>query len=208
MALIALAALWWIGRHYFPEFTTFLMKIIGALALLLVLFVGFILFFSLYKPKATPEMKKAEKQKAVYSQSRSDLMELRRLIMETKDTKVKNLSMEICEIADRILKTWKEQAEDPSAICQFLNYYLPTFRNVLSKYRRMEAGGVLGPELAGPVMECLGNIKSAMDKQYQNLFEDDKLDLTVEMEALTLACKRDGLLDSDAADTAENLTTI
>lgn len=66
----------------------------------------------------------------------------------------------------------------------------------------------MNPELAGPVMECLGNIKSAMDKQYQNLFEDDKLDLTVEMEALTLACKRDGLLDSDAADTAENLTTI
>ncbi len=68
-------------------------------------------------------------------------MELRRLIMETKDTKVENLSMEICEIADRILKTWKGKAEDPSAICQFLNYYLPTFRNVLTKYRRMDAGG-------------------------------------------------------------------
>lgn len=68
----------------------------------------------------------------------------------------------------------------------------------------MEAGGVLNPELAGSVMECLGNIKSAMDKQYQNLFEDDKLDLTVEMEALTLACKRDGLLDAEAADAAEN----
>ena len=41
-------------------------------------------------------MKKAEKQKAVFSQSRSDLMELRRLIMEAKDTEVKNLSMKIC----------------------------------------------------------------------------------------------------------------
>ena len=203
MALIALAALWWNGRHYFPEFTAFLMKIIGALALLLVLSVGFILLISLYKPKATPEMKKAEKQKAVFSQSRSDLMELRRLIMEAKDTEVKNLSMKICEIADRILKTWKEQAEDPSAICQFLNFYLPTFRSVLSKYRKMEAGGVLDPELVVPVMECLGNIKSAMDKQYQNLFEDDKLDLTVEMEALTLACKRDGLLDADAGENFE-----
>lgn len=148
-------------------------------------------------------MKKAEKQKAVFSQSRSDLMELRRLIMEIKDTEVKNLSREICEIADRILKTWKEQAEDPSAIRQFLNYYMPTFRSVLSKYRKMEAGGVLDPELAVPVMECLGNIKSAMDKQYQNLFEDDKLDLTVEMEALTLVCKRDGLLDADAEENFE-----
>ena len=53
------------------------------------------------------------------------------------------------------------------------------------------------------VMECLENIKSAMDKQYQNLFEDDKLDLTVEMEALALACKRDGLLYADAEENFE-----
>lgn len=198
LALIALAALWWIGRHYFPELTAFLMKIIGVLALLFVLFVGLVLFFSLHKPKATPEMKQAEEQKAVFSQSRSDLMELRRLITKTKDTEVKNLSMEICKIADRILKTWKEQEEDPSTIRRFLNYYLPTFRNVLSKYIGMEAGGVLDPELAGSVMECLRNMKSAMDKQYRNLFEDDKLDLTVEMEALTLVGQRDGLLDAEA----------
>lgn len=36
-----------------------------------------------------------------------------------------------------------------------------------------------------------------MEKQYDSLFDDDKLDLTVDMEALTLACKRDGLLDED-----------
>jgi len=36
-----------------------------------------------------------------------------------------------------------------------------------------------------------------MEKQYSSLFDDDKLDLTVDMEALTLACKRDGLLDEE-----------
>ena len=38
----------------------------------------------------------------------------------------------------------------------------------------------------------------AMEKQYNNLFENDILDLTVEMEVLTQICKRDGLLtDAD-----------
>ena len=38
----------------------------------------------------------------------------------------------------------------------------------------------------------------AMEKQYNNLFEIDILDLTVEMEVLTQICKRDGLLtDAD-----------
>ena len=37
----------------------------------------------------------------------------------------------------------------------------------------------------------------AMEKQYNGLFDDDKLDLSVDMEALTLACKRDGLLEDE-----------
>lgn len=197
LALVALAALWWGGRHYFPELTGFLMKVAGILALLLILFAAWMLFLALHKPKATPEMKKAEEQKAVYAKSRSDLMALRRLVMQTRDAEIKNLCREICDTADRILRTWKEQSEDPAAIRQFLNYYLPTFRSILSKYGRMETGGVLDRELTEHVIKCLGDIKSAMEKMYQNLFEDDKLDLTVEMETLALICKRDGLLDEE-----------
>jgi hypothetical protein len=41
-----------------------------------------------------------------------------------------------------------------------------------------------------------------MEKQYNSLFDDDKLDLTVDMEALTLACKRDGLLEKEEGENA------
>lgn len=37
-----------------------------------------------------------------------------------------------------------------------------------------------------------------MEKQYTNLFDNDKLDLTVEMEVLRQMCKQDGLLTEDA----------
>ena len=47
-----------------------------------------------------------------------------------------------------------------------------------------------------------------MEKQYKNLFEDDALDLTVEMNALLLACKRDGLLPDEQASIADNENEI
>ena len=63
----------------------------------------------------------------------------------------------------------------------------------------MENSGIPSGETAESVISCLTDIKSAMEKQYENLFEDDKLDLSVEMEVLTAVCKRDGLLEDDVS---------
>ena len=41
---------------------------------------------------------------------------------------------------------------------------------------------------------CLDGIQVAMRKMYDSLYDDDKLDLTVEMETLKQFCKQDGLL--------------
>ena len=40
-------------------------------------------------------------------------------------------------------------------------------------------------------------MKIAFEKQYKSLFSGDMLDLTVEIEAMTIACKRDGLLSEE-----------
>ena len=47
------------------------------------------------------------------------------------------------------------------------------------------------------------DIKTALEKQHANLFEDDMLDLSVEMEALKVNCKRDGLLADEDFNTSE-----
>ena len=107
------------------------------------------------------------------------------------------MSEEICGIADKILRALKEQPKDIPSARQFLNYYLPTLGSILLKYVQVEESGMPTAELTENIITCLGDIKIAMEKQYANLFEDDMLDLSVEMEALTLACKRDGLLDDE-----------
>ena len=46
-------------------------------------------------------------------------------------------------------------------------------------------------------MVVVMDMETAMEKQYLNLFEDDKLDLCVEMDVLTRICRQDGLLGDD-----------
>ena len=89
---------------------------------------------------------------------------------------------------------------------QFLNYYLPTLGNILLKYERVEKSGIPTDNMEENVIDCLEKIKNAMDRQYANLFNNDILDLSVEMEVLTQACKRDGLLtDEDVQGTKEGV---
>ena len=52
-------------------------------------------------------------------------------------------------------------------------------------------------DMADNALSCLGDIKKAMERQYANLFEDDILDLSVEMEALSIAVRRDGLIPDE-----------
>ncbi len=51
--------------------------------------------------------------------------------------------------------------------------------------------------MSARVINYLKDVDKALDKFYQKLFEDEKLDLTVEMEAMTMAVKRDGLITDD-----------
>ena len=47
-----------------------------------------------------------------------------------------------------------------------------------------------------------------MDKQYKSLFEDDMLDMSVEMEAMKMAMKRDGLISDDETEVKDGEDTI
>ena len=86
---------------------------------------------------------------------------------------------------------------------QLFSYYLPTWETILKKYLRLEESGVMDPRMTESMVLCLKDIQAAMGKMYQNLFDDDVLDLTVEMEVLNMVGKRDGLLDEDSLQVME-----
>ena len=45
--------------------------------------------------------------------------------------------------------------------------------------------------------KCLGDLRTALEKQHTELFKNDILDLSVEMAALTMTCQRDGLIKDE-----------
>ncbi len=149
------------------------------------------------EPKAIPPSNLSVEAMQILSKGRNRLMELRRLLGRIRNLNVKKRGEDICTEIERILGALQQQPEDIPMVRQFFNYYLPTLGNILLKYLRLEEASMATEQTTVKVMSCLGEIKTAMEKQHAAIYENDLLDLTVEMESLTQACKRDGLLVSE-----------
>lgn len=199
LSLVGLAALYLVLRRFLPGLSTLLLVVLGIIALMILAIVVVVIVFAFKKPKAEPGKPTSADVTSALSKGRGELMEIRRTAMYIRDSQIKTRSEEICAAADRILKTLKEQPENIPDVRRFFNYYLPTLNKILSKYRQLQDSGVLTPETRETTLACLGNIKTAMDKQHENLFSDDVMDITAEMEVMNMILKGEGLLE-DSAD--------
>ena len=144
-------------------------------------------------------------QTEVIRKAREQLLELRRLTMRIKNRGVHSKANEICGVADKIIQTLKQKPDKINSVRQFLNYYLPTLGEIISKYKRIEESGVPLEETTEKVQSYLNDIKRAMDKQYESLFADDILDMSVEMEAMKMAVKRDGLISDEEVEVNDQI---
>lgn len=140
-------------------------------------------------------------------EGRAKLIELRRIGMQIKHQTIRKENNEICDAANKIIGELKNNKESVPEIRSFLNYYLPTLGKILKNYEKLEDSGVVEEEMTKNTIKCLGNIRAAVEKQYQNLFEKYVLDMTIEIEALTLACKRDRLILEDDESEDEKITS-
>ena len=199
--LLACAALFFLGRSFFPSILKTILTIAAIGMLLIVAIIAVFVIRALQKSN-TPEAKEKKERDGILAKGRSNLMQLRSMTMSIKNEQVRAASEEVCGAVDSILKTLKSQPEDIPAVRQFFNYYLPTMGNILTKFVKVEQSGVPMGDMEKNAVSCLGDIKSAMERQYANLFEDDMLDLSVEMEALSIAVRRDGLLPDETIELA------
>jgi len=182
------------ARKFFPSIAVLMLWLAGIAVVVILVLIGLVIYFSVTGSK---EKNNPDSPSAVLAKARSELMELRRVQVKIRDREIMSLCREITDIGDKILSVLKQKPDAVSGARQFLNYYLPTLGKILASYVRVEESGSMTEELRNNTVTHLGEIKKAMEKQYNSLFDDDKLDLTVDMEALTLACRRDGLLDEE-----------
>lgn len=99
------------------------------------------------------------------------------------------------EKADKLVVAMKEQPQEIRRQSQFFNYYLPTITEVLQKFHTLEESETNMGDAAEKTKGHMVDMAHAFDLQYENMFKDEALDLTVDIEAMQMALKREGLID-------------
>lgn len=95
-----------------------------------------------------------------------------------------------------ILTAVAEQPPRATQVRKFMKYYLPTTAKLLEQYRTMqdvEARGEHITKAMTSVENSLGLIASAFEKQLDQLYKDDAVDMTSDVQVLETMMAGDGL---------------
>ncbi|MBO7730229.1 MAG: 5-bromo-4-chloroindolyl phosphate hydrolysis family protein [Lachnospiraceae bacterium] len=209
IVIVAAIALLFFVHHALPG----LFKLLLGIGLFIIaLFVALIVVIIVAARKGTKKMAEKSQQAAartvnksgltpeqasVINKGRSDLVAIRMVNSRIRNAEIKKSVANVGATAEKILVALKEKPETIKSARQFTNYYLPTLRAVLEKFQRIEQSGVDQEGAGDRVIKYLADVQKALDRQYTNLFDNDKFDLSVDMDAMTIALKRDGLIDPD-----------
>lgn len=100
------------------------------------------------------------------------------------------------EITGRILAYARHHPAKAGELRQFLNYYLPTTLKILRAYAQMDAQGVEGENITAAKARIEGMMDKVVDgfeKQLDQLFQTDAMDITTDVEVLERMLEKDGL---------------
>ena len=187
-----------------PVIRTIVTLAIIIAAILLIVMGGILIFAnkssqekSAVSDSETAKKKLTQEQTASINNAFTQLTAVKMDLAKIKDTAIVQSGNDACSSIEKVLRTLKEKPEKIQTSRQLFNYYLPTMEKVMSKYQTLEKSEIDNADMPAKVSGYLGSVRSAMDNLYEGLFDNDKLNIEVDMEAMKLAIKRDGLLDDD-----------
>jgi len=102
----------------------------------------------------------------------------------------------IGEITKKILDYQRQNPAKAGELRQFLNYYLPTTLKLLKTYAQLEAQGVEGENITAAKVRIEGmmdKVVEGFEKQLDQLFQTDAMDIASDVEVLERMLEKDGL---------------
>jgi hypothetical protein len=111
---------------------------------------------------------------------------------------------------ENALKKIQTQLNDPAQksrpkkveqLGQFFDYYMPTTIKILNSYRRIEKQNLTGDnamETKKRVEESLPFIRKAFEKELDNMFSEEMLDITTDIDVLEAMLAKDGLVEKNS----------
>ena len=83
---------------------------------------------------------------------------------------------------------------------EFFDYYMPTTIKILNSYRRIENQNLTGDnamETKKRVEESLPFVRQAFDKELDNMFSDEMIDITTDIDVLESVLSKEGLIEKN-----------
>ena len=212
--LLACLVGFWILRALLPALAGVFGFLLWAAAIGFVVLLGAIIISGL-KSGEKEAQKPAEgetkaltfEQKKAVDDTKALLNKIRINSVRVNDTQIRNDFIDICNATEKIINYLKDDPTDFQTGRRVINYYTSSVAEIESKYVKLQNSGTDMGNTSEKLKGNLEEIKGALNKLYQNLFDDDKLDLTVEMKALSIALKRDGLVDDSFAKIAQDFAS-
>ncbi len=146
------------------------------------------------EPKTTgnPELDK------MIEDGKKAIAEMKRLDDNIADPTISAQIVRLQQLAGKIFAQVEQNPEKLPQIRKFMNYYLPTTLKILNAYDRMGEQGVAGENITSTMHKVEGmmdTIIKAFEKQLDNLFGAEAMDISTDMVVLENMMAREGLTD-------------
>jgi len=101
------------------------------------------------------------------------------------------------------------QSRRNDQLAQFFDYYMPTTIKILNSYRRIESQNLIGDnalETKKRVEESLPFVRKSFEKELDNMFSDEMLDITTDIDVLEAMMSKDGVIEKNTIGTVRNVS--
>lgn len=148
--------------------------------------------------QATAPAAKAQPQpsKANRGAENAILDEIRQVNDQVANEKLSAQIDRIGVITAKILEYQKSRPEKAPQLHSFLSYYLPTTLKILRAYGQLESQQIAGENITAAMTRIEGmmdKVVEGFEKQLDQLFQGDTMDITADVDVLEQMLARDGL---------------
>ena len=148
--------------------------------------------------QATAPAAKAQAQpsKADRGAENAILDEIRQVNDQVANEKLSAQIDRIGVITAKILEYQKSRPEKAPQLHSFLSYYLPTTLKILRAYGQLESQQIAGENITAAMTRIEGmmdKVVEGFEKQLDQLFQGDTMDITADVDVLEQMLARDGL---------------
>lgn len=150
-------------------------------------------------PAPAQEEKTEEKKAAPVDEENAVLAEIRAVNDSIEDAALSAQIDRIGVITAKIFEYQKSHPERSAQLHAFLSYYLPTTLKILRAYAQLESQGVEGENIAAAMSRIegmMGKVVEGFEKQLDQLFQGDAMDITTDVAVLEQMLQKDGLSSS------------